>query len=564
MFSLFKIVKRIQAVIPKSYKNKTVRFFIFSLILLVLDIFSIFLLIPLIISLLDQDSDFAYLPIKFLKEDKTILITIVVSFFLIKNYIAIHINKYQAKIAYQLSSEYSLSLSKYYILGNYIAFKKQKKSSIIKEIIFVANDFVGNVLLSVNIIFSEFALLFFICLIGLYYYFTITLIAVVILGLIVYLSRYYNRKTIDRINKTKSDDYDKNISNLNNLLNGFMSIKSSDLLNHFLDSFNNSNKKLNHNYSILHSKRINSSKQTEILMVIILCSVFIFINFFSLKGISAVMLLSVFGALFFKAIPSINKLNISLTNLNSHLYALDIIEKKITSISKIASDTALLKFDFYIKLEDISFSYKKNKPLFKNLNIIINKGEFIAITGVSGIGKTTLLNIISKLIDSNSGSIYVDNTKVTNTNKYNYFNLITYLTQSPFIYEGTILDNLVLSNKKVDEDEINKMLKALDLLEIINQLPKKLYTYIGSDGSNLSGGQLQRLCIARALLFKPEILILDEATNNLDKNTERKVLHFLKYFIKENNTTIISVSHHLENEQNIFNTIIDLDQYYEV
>jgi len=338
-----------------------------------------------------------------------------------------------------------------------------------------------------------------------------------------------------------------------------MSIKSPKILKHFLDTFYESNKKLNYNYSVLHSKRVNSSKQTEIIMVAILCLVFYFIHFFSLKGTGAVVFLSIFGTLFFKAIPSINKLNIGLTNLNSHSYSLDIIEKKITTISKITSNEKPLLFKSSIQLKNITFSYQENVSLLTNINLTIKKGDFIAISGVSGVGKTTLLNIISKLIDPTSGNIFIDDIEVTNTNKYNYFSLITYLTQRPFIYEGTILDNLLLNEKQYDKKKLSVILNSLNLQNTINQLPEKLNTFIGTEGSTLSGGQLQRLSIARALLFNPEILILDEATNNLDKETENMVLNYLKIFAKETNTTIISVSHHLENEKELFNTIIHLN-----
>lgn len=559
MFGFIKIIKRIRAILPDNYKKTSKRFFALSLVLLILDVFSIFLLIPLMISLLDQGEEISFFLFDYFNKYKFILVVVVILFFLIKNYIAIQINKYQAKVAYSLSSEYSLSLSKYYMLGNYLAFKKQKKSSIIKEIIFVANDFVVNVLLSVNTILSELILLTIIILFGFYFYFYITLIVVAILGLIVFLSKYYNRKAIENINKARSTDYENNISKLTNLLNGFMSIKSPKLLKHFLDTFYESNKKLNYNYSILHSKRVNSSKQTEIIMVIMLCLVFSFIHFFSLKGSGAVVFLSIFGTLFFKAIPSINKLNIGVTNLNSHSYSLDIIEKKIAAISKITSDEKPLSFNSSIQLKNITFSYQENISLLSNINLTINKGDFIAISGVSGIGKTTLLNIISKLIDPLSGSIFIDDIEVTNTNKYNYFSLITYLTQRPFIYEGTILDNLLLNEKQYDQKKLSAILSSLDLLNTINQLPEKLNTFIGNEGGTLSGGQLQRLSIARALLYNPEILILDEATNNLDKETENMVLNYLKIFAKETNTTIISVSHHLENEKELFNTIIHLN-----
>jgi len=558
MFSFIKIIKRVQAIIPENYKKPAKWFFISSLLLLVLDVFSIFLLIPIMVSLLDQNANIPFLPIELLNNNKLLLLVIIVLFFLLKNYITIRINKYQAKVAYNLSSEYSLLLSEFYILGNYLDFKKQKKSSIIKEIIFVANDFVANILLSINTILSEITLLLIIFLIGLYFYFTITLMIVTITGLIIFISNYYNRKVINTINNTRSKYYDENISNLTNLLNGYMSIKSPELLNHFLDTFHKSNKNLNNNYAVLHAKKTNNSKQTEILMVLMLCGVFLIIHFFSFSEMNTAVFLSVFGALFFKAIPAINKLNIGITNLNAHKYSLDILEKKMSVISKIDSNITPLQFNDSIKLKDVSFYYQKNEPILENISLTINKGSFTAISGVSGVGKTTLLNIISKLIDPLSGTIYLDEIEITNINKYNYFKLITYLTQRPFIYEGTILENLFLKSTVFDEDNLTELLKSLDLFNTIEQLPEKLNTYIGNDGSNLSGGQLQRLCIARAILHKPQILVLDEATNNLDKETERKVLQFLKAFSKKTNTTIISVSHHVENEKDIFDTIIHL------
>lgn len=559
-FSFLHTIKRVRKIIPANYKKTSRYFFILSLVLLFLDFFSVFLLIPLMLSVLNNSASISFMPLNFLNTINSFtLVIIVVVFFIIKNFIAIHINKYQAQVAYSLSSEYSSLISKHYILGNYLNFKKQKKSTLIKEIIFVSNDFVGNVLLSINTIITELSLLLLLFAIGLYFYFFTTLFTVLFIGLIMLVTHYYNRQSINEINKTRSHDYDKNISNLTNLLNGFMSIKSPDLMEHFLDTFYQSNKKLNQNYAVLNAKKINNSKQTEILMVLLLCGVFSITQFSAFSEINMVVFLSIFGALIFKMIPSINKLNIALTNFNAHKYSLDILEKKYSEIKIIDTQKQAIVFNTGIKLENISFSFKKGKPLFTKLNTTIQKGDFVAITGVSGVGKTTLLNIISKLIDPTAGNIYVDDTKITKTNKYNYFKLITYLVQKPFIYEGTILDNLLLKKRNYQPNELNKILDSLELLDTIEQLPNKLDAYIGNEGNNLSGGQLQRLCIARALLYQPEILILDEATNNLDKETETKVLIYLKEYAKITNTTIISVSHHIEDTKHLFNHIIPLD-----
>ncbi|WP_109436872.1 ABC transporter ATP-binding protein [Aquimarina sp. AU119] len=560
MVTFFNIVKRIYAVIPNSYKKLSIPFLALSLLLLVLDVFSIFILIPLIISLLDQHNEIKFLTIQLFQENKYLMTICIVLFFVLKNYVSILINKYQARVIYDLGSEYSLRLSKHYILGNYQVFKEQKKSSIIKEIIFVANDFVGNLIVSVNTIFSEFILLLMITCIGFYFYFSITLVVILFLVSIVIISKYYNKKTIQKINNTRSEDYDNNINNLMNLLNGYMSIKSPDLLQHFLAKFNNSNKRLNHNYSILHAKRINNSKQTEIIMVLLLCSVFTYIHFFSFTKAYAISFLSVFGALFFKAIPSINRLNIGVTNLNSHLYALDIIEKKVNTATEINTTNTSITFKEKITLKNIGFYFKENKSILNNFNLIIPKGAFISIIGKSGIGKTTLLNIIAKLIDPTEGNIYIDSIEINDTNKYNYFSLITYLVQKPFIYEGTVLDNIVLTKKDYDKKLLNEILIGLEIEEIILNLPNGMETFIGSEARNLSGGQLQRICIARALLNIPNILILDEATNNLDKVSEGKILRFIHQFAKTHTITTILISHDIRHTKDLYSFIVNLEK----
>jgi len=485
-------------------------------------------------------------------------------FFFLLSILRIKINNYQSKVAYQLGSEYSVLLSKHYLLGNYLSFKKQKTSSIVKEVIFIANEFVNNVALGIITLFSELSLLIVVISIGFYFYFKISLLIIIVLTIITISIRLYNKKVIEDINKTRSKDYDNNISNLTNLLNGYISIKSPELLNHFLETFSKSNKKLNNNYAVLNAKKLNTSRQTEIIIVTLICFIFLYLNIVSSKKINAVVFLSVFGTLLFKAIPSLNRLNIALTNINAHKYTLDILEQKLSIITKKKTATTTIAFYKTIVLKNISFSYENDNKLLTNINLTLNKGDFITIEGDSGKGKTTLLNIISKLIDADSGQILLDNIEITDDNKHNYFSLITYLTQRPFIFEGTILQNLILDDVSHDQNEIKYILNKLEILDVIEALPDGINHFIGIQGSNLSGGQLQRLCIARALLYKPEILILDEATNNLDRDIELKTLAFIKEYTSENNTTIILVSHHLNEKQNIQTTRFNLNTHHEV
>ncbi|WP_219008140.1 ATP-binding cassette domain-containing protein [Aquimarina litoralis] len=531
---------------------------------LLLDGFSIFLLIPVVISILDQANSFDFLTITIEASNKYILICVVLLFFVLKNYLGIKINKYQAKKAYELGSEYSSLLSKYYLLENYISFKQEKKSAIVKDIIFVPNDFVSNVLLSINTIISEFFLLLLLCFIGVFFNYMTTLLIIMIMVVIFLVHKRYNKSDLEKINKTRVNDYNKNISNLNNLLNGYLSIKSSNMSAHFLDVFYNSNKTLNESYAVLHAKRINSSKQTEIILILVLCAIFVVTNVLITNKTNSTVFLSVFAALLFKAIPSVNKLNIAFTNFKAHLYTLDIIEKKTNIPQNQTASDATISFNNQILLKDISFYYDEEKKILNNVNLKFPKGKFIAISGESGIGKTTLLNIISKLIKPTSGTIYIDDIKITDENKYEYFNLFTYLTQKPFIYEGTILENIVLNNTTYNKEELHKLISDLRLDKIIDQFPDGLDTYIGSDAGNLSAGQLQLICIARAIMNNPKILILDEATNNLDKEAEIRTLNFLKTYITKNNTTIITVSHHIKETKDVYDTIVELKGHNEI
>ncbi len=560
MRSFYNHFKTAKHLILKPYRKKAIFFLTASIALLILDIFSIFLLVPLFISFLDPDYLIHFFSIEIPSQYKSLIAIGVLFFFLIKNYGSINLNKKLAKIAYELSSEYTLLLAKHYILGNYTSFKKQKKSSIVKDIIFISNDFVSNILLSINSIFSESLLLLIILSISLYYNPIPSLIILLLLSIIIWVFKRYNHNYLKKINDIRDKDYDNNMNNLTNLINGYLSIKSPTLQNLFLNRFKKSNQQLNQNYALLHSIRTNTSKQTEVILVLILCSVYILLQFFTLE-INTTSFLSLSAALLLKAIPSINKLNISFTNFNSHIYSIDILEEKLASIPKNNPNTLLLSFSSSIRLENISFSYELPHYIFQDFNLTINKGDYIGITGKSGIGKTSLLNIIAKLIDSNSGNIYLDNQIIDHTNKYNYFSLITYLTQKPFIYEGSILENILLTNNHYDQDNLQEILKALELDIVLDKLPDGLHTYIGLDGNVLSGGQLQRLSIARALLNPTDILILDEATSNLDKLTEKKVLDYLKAYIKKNHLTVISIAHHIHDNANIYTKIINLENY---
>lgn len=191
-----------------------------------------------------------------------------------------------------------------------------------------------------------------------------------------------------------------------------------------------------------------------------------------------------------------------------------------------------------IEFKNVSFEYMENAPILKDMSFSIQPGETIGILGPSGEGKTTIIRLLLSLIDSKQGYICFKNNNEEMPVNPNTRNLISYVPQGNTLFSGSIKSNLLYGNKDASEPEIEAALSAAGALNFVNSLNDKLNTIIGEKGVGLSEGQAQRIAIARALLRKKPILILDEATSSLDVETELKILHTIQN-LKHNPTCII-------------------------
>ena len=179
--------------------------------------------------------------------------------------------------------------------------------------------------------------------------------------------------------------------------------------------------------------------------------------------------------------------------------------------------------DGSVKLEDVSFSYVPEKELIKNLNLSVKPGQRIAIVGPTGCGKTTLINLLMRFYDVNSGAIRVNDIDIRQMTRASLRSSIGMVLQETWLKEGTIRENIVMGNPEASEEDIIAAAKAAHAHSFIKRLPNGYDTVIGEDGGNLSQGQKQLLCITRVMLTKPPMLILDEATSSIDTRTEIKI-----------------------------------------
>lgn len=220
---------------------------------------------------------------------------------------------------------------------------------------------------------------------------------------------------------------------------------------------------------------------------------------------------------------------------------------KPNEIQMAQAQSQAVSFANEIRLSNVSFSYEPEVPILKEINITISKGTKVSIVGESGSGKSTLAKVLMGFYKVDQGDLYMDKMHYGAIDIHALRKRIGYLTQKPFFFKGSIIDNLTIDIKKpLDQFKMIEACKMAEIHHDIMSFPMGYATMVETEGTNLSSGQLQRLAIARALLHQTDILILDEATNALNDKLERCIFRNLQSLLKLNRTLII-MSHKREN-----------------
>ena len=255
--------------------------------------------------------------------------------------------------------------------------------------------------------------------------------------------------------------------------------------------------------------------------------------------------ISSFGGYIGQIMDNINKFNIS-TNRIKELFDNEkfATEKFGTKhIKKVKG-----KFEF----KDVHFNYERNEVL-KGVTFTVNPDETVAFVGKTGSGKTTIFNLLCKMYEVDKGEILIDNININELDKDTIRGNITVISQSPYIFNMSIKDNLKLVKPNLTNKEMKEALKTACLYDFVESLPNKYDTILGEGGVTLSGGQKQRLAIARALVQKTEIILFDEATSALDNETQEKITKAINNMKRE--YTIMIIAHRLS-------TIINADKIF--
>lgn len=219
---------------------------------------------------------------------------------------------------------------------------------------------------------------------------------------------------------------------------------------------------------------------------------------------------------------------------------------------QMGEDTEIDNYD--IEFKNVSFSYNKDRQVLKDINFVAKQGEVTALVGPSGSGKTSVLRLISRLYDNDSGSILMDGKDIKKISTDSLFKNISIVFQDVTLFNTSILENIRLGRVDASDDEVRNAAKLANCIDFIDSLPQGFNTIIGENGAELSGGERQRLSIARAFLKDAPVLILDEISASLDVDNEKKIQESLNKLVK--NKTVIIISHILKSIENVDKIVV--------
>lgn len=553
------MIKKVSALLTRSQKIFLFFMLFGNFMIIGLEFLSL-ASVPIILSLiLNPELDSSNIPfLNLITDNFTIneaiykkLFLLLFFIFLFKNIFLALILYLEARFSYTLRTGLTNRLFKKYLELPYLFHANNNPGKLIRNVV----DEVGNccsVISQFLIVMREFLLITVITILLFIYNSLIIFPVIFFLGFLVFIFFRTIRKNVQ--SKGKITQIKRGIINnkVNELINGIKEIK---VMNYQKNIF----KKFKHEFNIAEFnsffiKVINSFpkiilEMTGISLVVILYFIYDYLNY-EIKLFLPILSLVAISSI--RAIPSISALVVSSNNILFQLPSVNLVYKDLFKEKTDLSNQRNLKsfsFNKNIEIQNVSFKYPGRKTyILKDVSISIKKGKKIGLVGSSGSGKTTLLNLILGLIKPSKGKIMIDNKEIENLNQIEWRKQIGYISQNMFLMDDTIKMNITFGNKKISSTRFILALKKANLLRFIKSLPLKEKTLIGNNGIKISGGQHQRLGIARALFRNPKILIMDEATSALDYKTEDSIVRDLN--LKKSDLTAIIVSHRPRSVQN--------------
>lgn len=552
-------LKKTLNILRKKDKIKLIFLFFLILVNIFLEMIGIGLIFPVLGFIISEDfflkySDYFKIFDGFFIINKQNLVIFVcflmILVFLIKNLISFYFNYYKYKFTYDLLNYFSENLYSNYIGKNISFFTNTNSSVPIRNVENISvftegiNQFLY-ILIDVVFFISVLILLFYIDTFN-----TIYLILITFISLFVF--RIFTKKKLIDLGNKRQLFLQKKIQSLIESFNAIREIKIFFKENFFSKKFSKALNIYSDTSRAFETFQSAPRLLLEVLGVFCLASILIINIILNYESEIIITSLAVFGVSAIKILPGLSRVLNSMQFFNHFLPVINITleelnknkTKNITPSILNKSKTNDLIFKNFLEIKDLNFSYDKNKVL-KNINLKINKNEIVGIIGKSGSGKSTLANLITGILKPENGNINFDGKHNLNDALNLNQNLFGYIPQSTFLIDDTIKNNVTFGEEESDFNEENfwRCLTISRIYDFVKNLDDKENTIVGERGVKISGGQAQRLGIARALYRSPKIILLDEATSSLDIETEGDFIDSINNV--KDKYTIIIITHRM-------------------
>lgn len=547
----FKLIIQLFNILSDDKKIKIIKLLILQFFSSILEMISVGALLPFIALIFDSKKiiNNNYISNNIYINESNIDLFIVL--FLIFTIITASITKifqiwYGTKLAFDIGTDLTIKIYDNILKNNFSYYFNKKSSELIDTITNKIGIITNETILPFINIVSNILTIIFISSILLYINYKITILLLIIgISIYIFIMNFISIKLVD--NSKKINMYSVKIISI--LQETFLSIrhiiieKTKDyyLKKIMINNYNKGNAQSSTYFISIYPKY-------GIELIAMLCLIFLAIN--SKNYYVEVLILTIpeLAAIILgiqKLLPLLNQIYHAFSSIKGGKNSLIITLNELNSIKNNfdlkqinATDKELL-FERLIEFREVSFSYPGSKiNILNKFNLVINKGERIAITGASGTGKSTIADLLLGLIEPCSGKIFIDDQILNNKNKDLWHSKISHVDQNIYIKDSTIIQNITYEDnyELIDREKINSVVNKADLLSLISKLPDGLNSKTGENGLNLSGGEKQRIAIARALYRNTEVIIFDEVTSSLDFETENKIIDTI---LKLNKTVII-------------------------
>jgi ABC-type bacteriocin/lantibiotic exporter with double-glycine peptidase domain len=552
---LKKVVENIFKIIDGNEKKKFAKLILLDVMISLLDISFLALLLFVIhfYTAPRHSISLSYFP--FLDKYPLFLIVVFFILFSVKNYFGFIVFRMQLCFVYDVASRLSQKKLLNYLDGNYYDYVNIDSSVHIRNISQQPIEFGHYVLGGLQQIISQSVLIL------------ITIIAILIFNPVLFpllfailtppiiLTGFLMKKKLTTIRKMAKPVSEKTLQHLKEALSAYIESNLYGRKDFFSNRYHASQSKFNAFLSEQLAIQNMPSRLIEVFAILGLF-VLILINSFTANSNSLELItLGAFMAAVYKIIPGIVKILNSNGQIKTYEFTIsNLLQTEEEEIPKKELTNNKLNS---VEFRKISFSYK-NELVLDNFCLQMKQGAFIGLSGKSGKGKTTIINLLLGFLEADKGSIYINNVVVNARECQQYWKGISYVKQQQLMIYDSIINNIVLAENFYDTERLESAINVAGLGELIDKCPEGMNTIISEDGKNISGGQRQRIAIARALYKDSDLIILDEPFNELDRNSEDLLLqHFIK--LSKQGKMILLIAHNNES-LSFCNKIISLDE----